>query len=62
MANDIENTDTVPALQSSLWRAIEVFVKKCGGEITKAKPEDCEQFGEEIQAWATLAMDEEETE
>jgi hypothetical protein len=58
MANETNTETTVEsALEASLWQSIAAFVAKCGGDVKNASPADREQFGEEIQAWAVLALD-----
>lgn len=45
------------SLDESLWRSVAGFVKKCGGDIAKASPEERDDFLEELAAWAVLACD-----
>lgn len=62
MAKD-EATETTAApteLETSLWDALRVFVKHCGGDIANATPEQCEAIREQIEAYAVLSQDDEE--
>lgn len=58
MANgSIETEKELDELDVSLWKAVAAFVKKCGGELAKASPDDREVFAEELETWAVLTLD-----
>lgn len=44
------------ALDESLWQSLNVFVKKCGGDILKVSADERQALHDELEAWAVLVF------